>query len=900
MHQTKQSPLIAICSFIVDKRNLFFLIYGILLIFSLFSQKWTVVENDLSAYLSEETETKRTMDLMEQEYTTFGSAKVMVANLSLREAFRIYDRIEDSPGVAEVEFLPEHLDPDSAEEPDADEVLTIEEIRKHYNDSSALFNVTFRYPEDDERSLQSLNILKDSLSAYDVHVSTTLGDPQAEAIAKEMQVIIAIVGVIVVTVLLLTSETFGEVPVLLLTFVSAAMINKGTNFLMGTISFVSDSVAVVLQLALSIDYAIIFCNHFKEERQHYDTRDAVIVALSHSIPEISSSSLTTVSGLLALLFMGYGLGADLGTTLTKSIVISLLAVFTLMPGLLVLFSNLMMKTKHKNLVPKIPFVGRFAYASRKIIPPLFLIVVAAGYMLSKKCPYVYGYSTLTTPLKSESQITEDMIDETFGADNLIAVNVPSQDYSKVSKLADYLERLPEIREVKSLANTEAKGGYMVSEPLTPRQFSEMADLDYDVAAMIYSMYASDRDEYGHIIGGIANYRVPFIDIFMFLHDKADEGYVDLDEDDRADLDETCDKLMRAKRQLRGKTYERLLVYLNLPEESPETFAFLGSLHDLIDPMFEEEMDQDPSHRVLIAGESTSEMDLGSQFETDNVVVSVVSVLFVLVILLFTFKSVGMPLLLIAVIEGSIFINFSFPALMKANLFFISYLIVSSIQMGANIDYAIVIGSRYSECRKTMGRKDSIIEAVDFAFPTIITSGSILAIAGTVIGLRTSDGAIAGIGQCLGRGTLISMFLVLFVLPQILTLGDRIISKTAFSVARPIRSRDESGIIRVDGMIQGHIDGQIIGTVRAIVRGDVRASIVSGDIEKLAENEGQDITGYLEAQHAGQEPESARKPENTSEQENAPEEENAPGPGNSPGPEGAQEQGTAQETEGKEE
>ena len=215
------------------------------------------------------------------------------------------------------------------------------------------------------------------------------------------------------------------------------------------------------------------------------------------------------------------------------------------------------------------------------------------------------------------------------------------------------------------------------------------------------------------------------------------------------------------------------------------------------------------------------------------------------ILLFTFKSVGMPLLLIAVIEGSIFINFSFPALMKENLFFISYLIVSSIQMGANIDYAIVIGSRYSECRRTMGRKDSIIEAVNFAFPTIVTSGFILAIAGTVIGFLTSDGAIAGIGQCLGRGTLISMFLVLFVLPQILTLGDRIISKMAFSVARPIRSRDESGIIRVNGMIHGHIDGQVIGTVRAIVRGDVRASIVSGDIQKLAENEGQDIGIYLE-------------------------------------------------------
>ena len=845
MEQTKQSPLTTICAFIVDKRNLFFLIYAILMIFSFFSQKWVSVENDLAAYLSEDTETRRTMDMMEEEYTTFGSAKVMVSNITLREAFGIYETISESPGVAEVEFLPDYLNPDSVEEPEEDELLTLDEIREHYNDSSALFNVTFRYSEDDDRALESLNTLKESLSDRDLHVFSTLGDPQAEAIEKEMSVIIVIVAIVVVSILLLTSETFGEVPVLLLTFCSAAFINKGTNFLMGTISFVSNSVAIVLQLALSIDYAIIFCNHFKEERQHYDTRDAVIVALSHSIPEISSSSLTTVSGLLALLFMGYGLGADLGTTLTKSIIISLLAVFTLMPGLLVLFSNLMMKTKHRNLVPKIPFVGRFAYATRKIIPPVFLVVIAAGYFISQKCPYVYGYSTLKTPLKSDEQITEEMIDNTFGEENFIAINVPSQEYGKISRLAAYLESLPEVKEVKSLANTEAKGGYMVSEPLSPRQFSEMADLDYDAAAMIYSMYASDRDEYGHIIGGIAKYRIPFIDIFMFLHDKADEGYVDLDDADQADLDETYDKLVRAKRQLRGKTYERMLVYLNLPEESPETFAFLGSLHGRIDPMFEQEMDEDPSLRVLIAGESTSQMDLGRQFEKDNVVVSVVSVLFVLVILLFTFKSVGMPLLLIAVIEGSIFINFSFPALMKENLFFISYLIVSSIQMGANIDYAIVIGSRYSECRRTMGRKDSIIEAVNFAFPTIVTSGFILAIAGTVIGFLTSAGAIAGSGQCLGRGTLISMFLVLFVLPQILTLGDRIISKTAFSVARPIRSRDESGIIRVNGMIHGHIDGQVIGTVRAIVRGDVRASIVSGDIQKLAENEGQDIGIYLE-------------------------------------------------------
>ena len=466
----KSSPLMKICSFIVDKRNLFFLIYIILIIFSIFSSNWVSVENDLSEYLSDDTETRQTMDMMEEEYTTFGSAKVMISNISLSEAFEVYEKIKESPGVSETSFLPDYLKPGSTEVPDEDEELTLEEIRDHYNDSSALYNVVFRYADDDDRALESLDTLKASLASYDLHVSSDLGDVQADAIAEEMKLIIAVVGIVVVTVLILTSQTFGEVPVLLLTFVAAALINNGTNFLMGTISFVSNSVAIVLQLALSIDYAIIFCNHFKEEREHYDTRDAVIVSLAHSIPEISSSSLTTISGLLALLFMGYGLGADLGTTLTKSILISLVAVFTLMPGLLVLFSDLMMKTKHKNLVPKIPLVGRFAYATKRVIPPLFLLVAAAGFYFSNKCPYVYGYSTLTTPVRNDAQITEDMIEDTFGSDNIIAINLPSHDYYKISKIAETLEAMPEIKSVTSLSNTEAKKGYMVSQPLTPRQF----------------------------------------------------------------------------------------------------------------------------------------------------------------------------------------------------------------------------------------------------------------------------------------------------------------------------------------------------------------------------------------------------------------------------------------------
>lgn len=171
--ETRQSPLVAICSFIVDKRNLFFLIYILLIIFSLFSQNWVSVENDLSAYLSEDTETKQAMNLMESEYTTFGSAKVMVSNLSLREAFSVYDIIKGTPGVFETGFLPEYLNPASGEIAEEDEELSIDEIREHYNDSSALFDVVF--------NLEGLRTKRDLIASGAVETDVARRDAALDA-----------------------------------------------------------------------------------------------------------------------------------------------------------------------------------------------------------------------------------------------------------------------------------------------------------------------------------------------------------------------------------------------------------------------------------------------------------------------------------------------------------------------------------------------------------------------------------------------------------------------------------------------------------------------------------------------------------------------------------------------
>ena len=811
--EEKPSVMMKVATFIVDRRNLFFLLFAIAIVFCLIAANWRKVENSLAAYLPDDAETSIGLDLMKEQFVTYGTAKVMVMNIDYEEAERLAEQIEQRGDVS---------------------MLSFDDTEEHFHNFSALYDITFLYPEDDERALAGLEEIKTELAGYDLYVSTSMGDAAAEQIQSEMQIVSVIVAIIVLTVLIFTSQTYAEVPVLILTFLASAALASGTNFLLGTISFVSDSVTIVLQLALSIDYAVIFCNRYKEEHLSLPIREANILALSKAIPEISSSSLTTVGGLIAMMFMQYGIGKDMAICLIKAIFFSLLSVFLLMPGLIMLFGEWMDKTKHKSFIPKINFVGKFDYATRYVMPVLFLIVIIAAAVLSHQTPYVYGYSELVTPVQNESQIADAMIAESFGDSNFVALIVPSGSYEKEKKLLAELERHPQVKRTQGLSSIEAMDGYMLTDKLTARDFSELMELDYEVAELLYIAYAVDDENYAKVINGLSSYSVPLIDIIMFLYDEVEEGYVTLDDDLYETLRDAHTQMQIAQNQLEGEQYSRMLVYLNLPQEGEETFAFLDEMHTIAAKYYDGD--------IYVIGESTSQYDLKKTFAVDNTVVSVVSVLAVLAVLLFTFLSAGMPVLLIAVIQGAIWINFSFPTLMQDNIFFMSYLIVSSIQMGANIDYAIVISGRFMELKNQMSKKEAIIETLNFAFPTIVTSGTMMVLAGFSIGMLSSDGAICGIGQCLGRGTIISIFLVMCVLPQILLIGEKIIDKTSFNVSMIPLVERRVGILAVDGQINGYVNGRVIGEMHARVLGEVTAIITLGNVKELEDN---DVDDYEE-------------------------------------------------------
>ena len=793
--------------FIVDRRNLFFLLYIFAFIFCIFSMNWVTVENDVTTYLPEDTETRQGLVAMNENFVTFGTAQIMVSNVTYETAQELADVIASVEGV---------------------DLVTFDDTAAHYTSASALYDVSFAGGNFDQISLDALAQIEEALAGYDLSVYTQVGYDENALLREEMSTILVVSSIIIMVVLALTSRAYMEVPVLLLTFGAAALMNMGTNFLCGTISFISDSIAVVLQLALAIDYAIILCHRFSDEHETHDARDSAVIALSKAIPEIGGSSLTTVSGLAALAFMKFGIGLDMAIVLIKAILLSLLSVFTLMPGLLVLFCPLIDRTRHKKLLPDITFAGKFAVKTRRVVPFLFIALLGGAFWLSSQCPYAYSFNDLKTAKMSERQTSYFKIKDTFGTSNMVAVVIPSGDYEAEAMILDELAACPEVKSTMGLSGIEAMAGYSLTDALNPRELSELIGLDYEVAQLLYTAYATEHDQYGQILSGLEEYEIPLFDMFLYLKEQLETHNIHLTGEDQQMIDELFDALELAQAQLQNDTYSRMVVYLNLPEEGEETYAFLGRIREILGQYYEGD--------YYVVGNSTSSRDLSASFITDNLLISILSAFFVIVVLLFTFQSAGLPILLIIVIQGSIWINFSFPTLTGEPLYFLGYLIVNAIMMGANIDYAIVISSHYQELKAHMPHKEAIVYALNAAFPTVFTSGTIMASSGMLIGNLSAQPVVSTMGLCLGRGTVISIILVLFVLPAFLVLGDSIIERTSFKLkAMEPKTRAATGTVRVQGHVRGYINGVVDADIHGIIHGQLNASVsTDGQLEEGGE------------------------------------------------------------------
>ncbi|MDJ0305885.1 MULTISPECIES: MMPL family transporter [Dehalobacter] len=674
---------------IVHKRVVL-LIYLAVIITSIALVPRITVNYDLAEYLPEHSMTKQAITLVDQEFGYPGTAQVMVEGISIREALEAKEKIKEVPGVKNVIWLDDVTDITVPEAFISQNVLD-----SYYKDGAALFQVEFAQGDYSMGTGDALKAIRASLGE-NVSITGEAEDSShmREVLGSEMSKIMIIVIPLCVLILMLACYSWIE-PLLYLSVIGVSVIiNAGTNAFFHNISFITNSIAAVLQFAISMDFSLFLCHRYLEEKDAgAEVLSAIVKAVKNTLSSISASALTIIAGFLALLFMQYGIGKDLGLVLVKGICLSYISVIILLPILIAIFHKTIDKTRHRPLVPPFMKIGRGTIKVRYLLFALVVMIVIPSFLAQKNTDFLYGN---TSGSSSEGTIVEERnnIESRFGVYNPVVVLVPNDDIAAEIQLAQELEEQKYIRDVQTLVT--------LADPAIPRSL----------------LPQSVRD--------------------MFLSEH----------------------------------YTRMIVLMNIAGETPETFEAVAELEQSVQKYYPGEW--------YAAGNATSIADIKNTVEQDTRTVNLFSILSVGLIILLTFRSISVPVLLIAVIESSIWINMGIPYFQGSSLVFIGYLVVSSIQLGATIDYGILMSNRYLEFRKTQKPRDAVLSALNTAGNTVMISALILAVAGFAEGLLSQIKAISDIGILLGRGAALSGLMVLVLLPVLLMTFDKIIMKTTLS------------------------------------------------------------------------------------------------------------------------
>ena len=646
------------------------------------------VNYDINDYLPDGTASTVALDTMNEEYDmSIPNARVMVSNLTVAQALEMKQKLSEIEGVEDVTWLDDVIDTDiPLETADKDTV------ENYYKDNKALFTVTIN----EHTRIETVNAIRDLIgddnSMAGAAINTAIA---AQATNKEVKNIIFLVIPICLAVLFLTSSSWIE-PILLLGSIGVAiLLNKGSNLMFGTISFVTNAAGGVLQLAVSMDYSIFLLHRFQEMREEGQApKEAMINALCKSTGSILSSGLTTVIGFAALILMRFKIGPDMGLAMAKAIFLSLITVFVLFPVVLLYCYPIIDKTKHKSFLPDF---GKFGQFVTKLMVPavlVFVLFIIPCNLGQKENFFSYGSSQI---FSTDTQIGRDtkIIEDTFGKSNNLVLMVPKGDLEKETELSKKLHDMPEVTSILSYVDN-------------------------------------------------AGAEVPM-------------DYVD---------NETLSKLI-------SDNYSRLVLTVDADFEGEKTFNLIEEIRSLAKSYY--------GDKYLLAGESASTYDLMDTITKDNDRVNLIAIGAVFVVLLLSMKSITIPVILVLAIETAIWINLSVPYFTNDFVFYIAYLIISSVQLGATVDYAILLTSRYMEVRETASKKKTIVETLRSTTVSIMTSASILTIAGLLLWKISTHGILSQLGHLLARGTALSTLIVLFVIPGMLYIFDGLIQKTTVGV-----------------------------------------------------------------------------------------------------------------------
>lgn len=549
-----------------------------------------------------------------------------------------------------------------------------------------------------------------------------------QSLNRETTVSMIVAGIVVIIILLLTTTAYWEPVLLLLTIGTAIMMNMGTDMLVGLItgvggiSYMTKGISSALILALTMDYSIFLLHRFKQERRNCATsEEAMISALASSFTAISSSSLTTIASFVALMFMSYTLGLDMGLVLAKGVIFSIACVFFLMPGLILYTEKLIDKTEHKTFNMTFKKFSKFLVKTRFYLPFIIIALIIPCMIFQSQNAFVYGPEASMGG--EDSVLSQDLNaveDAGFGTQNQAIILVP---YSW-------------------LVDSDAETGYSTEYELT----MDLMNIQVNGS----STYIDEK--------GVEQ---PYI--------KAVQSYSLIAQQGMADMmpEKFISQFIPAGE---NPEYARVVVFLNVPEEGATTTQLIDTIQSMLDEKYSE---------GILLGQSSATLEIKEIVDYDYNIITYVSIALVALILIFTFKSALIPVILIVIIQGSVYINMIFPYLMGEQIVFIGYMLVSSILLGATIDYAILLTTRYMEHRKSMNKYDAVQHALADSARTLITSAGILASVGAAVMMVSSLPATQVIGGAVLRGGICAFVMVMIPLPQLLILLDKAIMYTTW-------------------------------------------------------------------------------------------------------------------------
>lgn len=649
------------------------------------------VNYDLTSYLPKDARSTIAIDEVMAEYTdNIPNLEIGIPCETITDALKFKKELQALKHVNSVLWLDDQVDIGIP--------LALSDqkfVDGFYKDGMALFQVTVDTSED-MPELEFLTNLYD-LIGENAAVRGQLVEHahMQSATTSEVTSIATYAIPIAFAILLLTTTSWFEPVLFMVVIFSGVLLNMGTNLIFDDISFITQSIGAILQLAVSMDYGIFILHRFSEYRgEGYDIKEAMKMAIVKSVAPVTASALTTIFGFLALVFMRFGIGFDLGIVLAKGVLFSLLSSFLLLPALTTLTYKLIDKTTHRSFIPSFEKPSRWIIKFGIPILIIAAIVVVPSFLAQRSNRLLYGARTY--PAKSRQERDCLLLEERFGNNVPMALLVPRGDWAHEGQLVDALIDMPEVKSAI---------GYVTA-----------------------------------VGRGIPNEILP-------------------------------ERLMSS---LLSEHYSRIILIVDSPDEAPETFETAEKIRATVDAAY-------PDGNTHLTGANMVLLDMRSTINKDILIVDGLAILAIALVIMLTFRSLMIPLILVLTIELSIWINLAIPYLTGIPLNFIGFLVISTVQLGATVDYAILMTQHYLDHRVELNRKDAATHTFATVAGSIIPPALILASVCYVLYFSSSLSVVSELGRVLGRGALTSLFMVLFLLPNLLRFFDPLIEKTTWKL-----------------------------------------------------------------------------------------------------------------------